>query len=214
MTGNGRKGRLKACGKAVITHLMIDIDGVVVTGRVSDGAHWKSGLREDLGLDPALLRKHFFQPYWVQIVTGKLALRPTLTKVLQGFAPKISATTLMNYWFTQDARLNTELLGDLDKARTKGLKVYLTTNQEHERAAFLWNNLGLSQHADGIITSAALGLKKPDPAFFKAAETVTKAPAQTHLLIDDTPENIEGAEIAGWRASLWDTKNSLTLTLA
>lgn len=184
-----------------ISHLMLDIDGVVVCGRPSDGLHWKTHLEADLGIKVADLREHFFAPYWSEIVTGHRDLRPTLTKALKNFAPDISATTLIDYWFSQDARLDTALLGDL---RNCGLKVYLTTNQEHERAKFLWENLGLQNHADGMITSAKLGAQKPDAAFFHGAAEITGALAQEHLLIDDSRENIAGAKSAGWRAAHWD----------
>ena len=40
-----------------VTHLMVDIDGVVVNGRPGDGAHWKTGLARDLGISVADLRR-------------------------------------------------------------------------------------------------------------------------------------------------------------
>lgn len=104
-----------------ITHLMMDIDNVVVCGRPSDGAPWKTGLEADLGISAAALRQHFFTPFWAEIVTGKRALRPILATALSNFAPEISAATLIDYWFSHDARLNTTVLRDLKILRAAGL---------------------------------------------------------------------------------------------
>ena len=192
-----------------VTHLMIDIDGVVITGRPKDGASWKSGLQADLGIDPDDLRTGFFQPYWQKIVTGQLPLRATLERA----KPDIAADALIEYWFRLDSRVNSDLLADIDHARRSGLKVYFATNQEHERAAYLWENLGLKNHADGIIASAQVAAKKPDQAFFKAATKITNAAPENHLLIDDTPENITGAKAANWQATHWDNQTRLPLIL-
>src|SRR3546814_15982369 len=58
--------------------LMVDVDGVLVTGRPRDGRPWATGLREDLGLDPAVLHRAFFAPHWHAVVTGRAPLRPAL----------------------------------------------------------------------------------------------------------------------------------------
>ena len=50
---------------------MIDVDGVLVTGRPSDGLHWATSLEADLGLSFAILQDTFFKRYWEDIVTGR-----------------------------------------------------------------------------------------------------------------------------------------------
>ena len=57
---------------------MVDVDGVLVTGRPQDGGHWQAGLADDLGIDADALNRHFFRPHWQAIVTGQAELRPWL----------------------------------------------------------------------------------------------------------------------------------------
>lgn len=120
----------------MIQAFMVDVDGVVVDGRLSDGEGWASSLEEDLGLASSDLHKALFEPYWDAIVTGKLCLEERLESVLADIAPKLSRQRLLSYWFENDARLNPGLLSDLARHRRRGVKVFLASNQEHLRANF------------------------------------------------------------------------------
>ena len=183
---------------------MKDVDGVLVCGRPSDGRGWKTDLHADLGLTAKDLRAHFFAPFWAEIVTGQRALRDTLATVLPAFAPDISAADLITYWFQNDARLDVPLLAALAEARSHGLSVWLATNQDHERAQYLWRDLGLRDHADGMIWSARLGVAKPNPAFFRLAAQAAGAKKNACLLVDDSSENVTAARQAGWQGVHWD----------
>lgn len=185
------------------THLMMDVDGVIVTGRPGDGAPWKTDLQQDLGLCPERLHMGFFAPYWSGIVTGQKPLRPVLDQALRVIAPQLSASDLIDYWFANDAGLDLRVLDDLRTLRDQGVKVFLATNQENLRAQYLWNELGLRDHADGLITSADLGVAKPDPLFFDRAMLRTNADPSAHLLIDDSPPNVKAAQAFGWKALHW-----------
>ena len=55
----------------VIKALMIDVDGVLVNGRPSDGRQWSATLDADLGLSFDILQDAFFKRHWEQIVTGR-----------------------------------------------------------------------------------------------------------------------------------------------
>src|SRR5438445_11438304 len=109
-------------------------------------------------------------------------------------------------WHTGSARildLNHELLDDLATLRRGGLRVYLATNQEHERARYLMNTLGLAAHVDGCHYSAAVGHRKPTPAFFDAVACNVGRPRGELLLIDDAEENVRAAIDTGWCAVRW-----------
>src|SRR5205807_6741484 len=150
----------------MIKALMIDVDGVLVSGRPSDGLHWATGLEADLGLSFEILQGALFKPYWEDIVTGRADLGERLTSVLARIAPELTAQQVLAYWFRQDSRLNHELLDDLATLRRGGLRVYLATNQGHERARYLMDTLGLAAHVDGCHYTAAIGHCKPKPDFF------------------------------------------------
>jgi putative hydrolase of the HAD superfamily len=151
----------------MIRALMVDVDGVLVSGRPEDGRPWASGIQDDLGFSVDQLQREFFAPHWNDIVTGRSTLNQHLKPALAKIAPHLSYEDFVAYWFGNDARLNVELLEQLDQQRSSGRRVYLATNQEHSRAAHLMEVLGLASHCDGIYYSAALGCKKPDKNFFE-----------------------------------------------
>ena len=195
-----------------IKALMVDVDGVLVKGRPSDGRPWSTSLQEDLGLSPEALHRGFFLEHWNEIVVGRAALMDRLTPALRTMAPHLSPERFVDYWFQQDARLDHELLKSLGAARATGIAVHLATNQEHRRAMYLMESLGLAKYVDGLHYSAELGVKKPDCEFFQRIVARTGFAAEDLLLADDSRENIEAAFAVGWHVFHW-TSGSLPAEL-
>jgi putative hydrolase of the HAD superfamily len=86
--------------------------------------------------------------------------------------------------------------------------VYLATNQEHLRAAYLMEKLGLADHVDGIFYSARLGARKPEMEFFRKVQAGVGLPGEELLLVDDDHRNTEAAVRAGWQALHWTRHSS------
>lgn len=179
---------------------MLDVDGVLITGRPEDGRFWAADLERDLGIALDDLRARLFGPHWADIVVGRRDLREVLTECLPHLAPTVSVERFMNYWFSRDARVDGTVLAEVDWLRARGVAVFLATNQEHYRARHLMDHLELNRRVGGIAYSARLGARKPEPAFFRAAAALAGHAPQDLLLVDDTDANIEAARQAGWRA--------------
>jgi putative hydrolase of the HAD superfamily len=194
-----------------IKALMVDVDGVLVDGRPEDGRHWQTSLEEDLGFASATLHQQFFAPHWENIVLGRAGLIEHVTTALQKIAPRISPAQFVAYWFERDSRLVTPLLKELSLVRSAGIRVYLATNQEHLRAAYLMERLRLADHVDGIFYSARLGAKKPDIEFFATIRAAVGLCDEELLLIDDSHQNIEAARKAGWQALHWTKHTSSSI---
>ena len=192
-----------------MTCLMLDVDGVLVTGRPEDGRFWAEDVERDLGVSIGDLRQHLFTASWVEIVEGRMDLAAALTDCLPRFAPHLTADEMMKYWFAKDARIDETVLADVHRLRAKGIAVHLATNQEHHRARHLMDRLGLGRQVDGMIHSAALGTRKPKVAFFEAAAAHVGMVPSRIVLVDDTLANVEGARTAGWRAEQWTDSQSL-----
>jgi putative hydrolase of the HAD superfamily len=188
---------------------MLDVDGVLVRGRPQDGLHFSTDLEKDLGLSVSVLQEKFFKPYWSDIVTGRQPLVKQLKAVLADIAPHLGVETLINYWFDNDARIDLDVLDGLACYRNKGVRVFLATNQEHLRAKYLMETLGLSAHVDGMLYSAALGHRKPSPEFYRLATGKVDALPSDIVLIDDTPANVEAATAFGWNGVHWSDGMSL-----
>ena len=121
-------------------------------------------------------------------------------------SPRKSGLAFVSYWFERDSRLAAPLLQELSLVRSAGISVYLATNQEHLRAAYLMEKLGLADHVDGILYSA----HREQRSLTWSSSPVQAAVGlrdQEILLIDDSRENIEAALKAGWQALHW-TKHS------
>ena len=78
-----------------------------------------------------------------------------------------------------------------------------------------WSAAGSAALLDGVVTSAAVGARKPDPAIFAAAlELAGCAPAEA-LHVGDTPdEDLAGARAAGIEAVLIDRDDGPIASLA
>ncbi|HWA60696.1 MAG TPA: HAD-IA family hydrolase [Caulobacteraceae bacterium] len=192
--------------------LMVDVDGVVV--RRPDGRRWDADMLADLGVDPGALQAAFFQPHFKTIVLGQAPIEPRLEGVLAAIAPHVATEAMLAYWFEKDAHLDHVLLDDLAALRASGVALHLATVQEHRRAAWLWETLGLKDRFDGLHHSAAVGHAKPDLAYYRAVEARTGFAPADLVLIDDSARNVEAARAAGWGAAFWSGEERLETVLA
>jgi putative hydrolase of the HAD superfamily len=190
-----------------IQAIMVDVDGVLIVHPHAAG--WSVHLERDLGLSAADLQTYFFNAHWADIICGRAKLRERLALVLLDLAPHLSCSQLIDYWFSHDAHLNLDLLGELDVLRAQGVKIHLATVQEHERARFLWEHLSMQNHFDGLHYAADLGCAKPDLAFFQLIERRTGLLPNEIFFIDDRIENVKGAHKAGWSAAHWSQETNL-----
>ncbi len=88
--------------------------------------------------------------------------------------------------------------------RARGLALICVSNWDYALGEVL-ERCALAPLLDGVVTSAAAGARKPDPAIFTAAlELAGCAPAEA-LHVGDTPaEDVAGARAAGIEAVLID----------
>lgn len=187
--------------------IMVDVDGVLITHPNPQG--WSANLKIDLGISLQALQHGFFDPNWTDIVQGRAALRDRLAPALAEISPATSPDTLIDYWFSNDAHLDERLLEELQLLRAEGFELYLATVQEHERAAFLGDQLRLRERFDGMHYSADLGYSKPNLAFFRAAEAASNLPPRAIFFVDDKIENISAAKECGWTSALWTGQDTL-----
>lgn len=190
--------------------IMVDVDGVLIHGRPEDGRPWSTCLEVDLGISAEDLHREFFAVHWNEIIVGHAMLEDRLSLALQIIAPHLTVDRLISYWFAKDTRLDKELLRDLTQLRSSGFQLHLATNQEHLRAKYLLDELGLAKYFDSIQYSAQIGAKKPELEFFRSAALRTSLSPDEILLIDDVADNVEGARRAGWRAVLWTAEKPIS----
>lgn len=92
----------------------------------------------------------------------------------------------------------------LAELRALGVRLVCVSNWDYSLPDVL-ARVGLADELDGVVTSAAVGARKPDPRLFEAALEVAGCAADEALHVGDTPtEDVEGAKVAGIRALLID----------
>src|SRR5579883_862756 len=192
--------------------LVLDIDGVVSIAQPP----WHTGLKQDIGLDYEELVRDFFRKDWGEVVRGRLDLFQALQPYLEGKGMAERMEEFVGYWFEKDAVIDWQLLALADAWRTRtGGRVFAATNQEHHRAAYLRDTVGIGKNFDEIVYSAALGCCKPERVFFTNAQArMGISAAQSILFVDDSTANVDGARMAGWRAMLYRDRDSLGRALA
>jgi putative hydrolase of the HAD superfamily len=92
----------------------------------------------------------------------------------------------------------------LAELRGLGLRLVCVSNWDVSLPSVL-DRCGLADALDAVVTSAAVGATKPDPAIFAAALTVAGCDAGEALHVGDTvAEDVDGARGAGMRGLLID----------
>ncbi|MEN9010527.1 MAG: HAD-IA family hydrolase [Yoonia sp.] len=179
--------------------ILVDVDGVLIAGELG-GGHWSERLADRFNFTATDLDDSFFGKHWSEIVVGKQPALPLLQQALDEIGAEAGAKEVQDFWFSTDAQKNESVLDWVKTQRRDGHRVLLATNQDHDRAAYIMNVLGLRHYCDGIYYSAALGFAKPDPHFYRAVQMAENKPPEHLILIDDTKENVAAALKEAWRA--------------
>lgn len=202
--------------------MFFDVDGVVIDGwhaKPERRNPWDATIEEDLGINPEALRCALFVPSTrggeapiSRCARGEGDLKAVLAEVLPKLSYQGSVDTFVDYWFRKDSNLNQDVLKVVRRLkRNDSVALYLATGQEHYRAAYLWNGLGLKALFDGMFYSARMGVLKDDIDFFaKINAQLGIAPSERPLFFDDMETVVRTARSAGWDAHVFDTVEDLT----
>ena len=163
---------------------------------------WEGHLAEKVEREPgfATLAVERNRPFWNYFYTYLLreaGIEEDLSNYIAGIYEG----------FLDDENLypDPEALELLPRLRSQGLILGMISNAP-KRLNDLCQRLGLA--LDLIITSAEVGVEKPDPAIFRAA--LSKAgvkPEEAVYAGDDYNNDVQGAERAGLKAILLDRQN-------
>jgi putative hydrolase of the HAD superfamily len=92
----------------------------------------------------------------------------------------------------------------LRELRERDLRLLVVSNWDYALPGVL-ERCGLNELFDGIVTSAGVGARKPDPRVFAAALELAGCAAGEAVHVGDTAEeDVSGAEAAGIRPLLID----------
>ena len=109
---------------------------------------------------------------------------------------------------------NFEILGErilktVERLRSRGIRCYLSTNNEKYRVQYLLDKVGLKNFFDGAFSSAQIGYKKPQQEFWSVVYKQIGVPEKSEIVVwDDDQENIESAKSFGFVSEVYSDFDS------
>ncbi len=186
MTSRGRPARrLRAKPQA----LLIDLDGVV---RTFDPV-WNAAVEAKHGLPAGALWDVIFEPArLLRAVTGAMTDAEWMAEV----ASALGSPEAVREWETYRGDIDADVMETVREVRAAGFLVALGSNATDRLDEDL-ALLGVAGRFDAVVNASAIGVAKPQPAFFAAACQALDVPPAQVLFVDDTPRHIAGARAAG-----------------
>lgn len=191
----------------MIKVLLLDLDGVL---RIWD-PHFTDEVETAHGLPSGALLTAAFAPHrFGPALVGAVDDRTWREAVARDLAHDHgeAAHAAVEDWMVPAGRVDHEVLEVVRRARTR-LRVILLANATSRLEDDL-ALLGLTDEVDEVVSSADLGLAKPDPDVF------SRAALRTHLMfseiayVDAAPANVATAEVLGIRSHLYEDVQGLS----
>ncbi len=184
----------------MIRAILYDVDGVIV----STGFFSERFAKEYQTPIERLLP--FFKVVYGDCQLGKADLYTELDKVKDDWGYPGDTSELIEYWFSDILpNLNKELIDSVVKLRDQDTKCYIATNQEINRAEYLWEDAGLSNYFDGIFASYEIGAKKPSTQYFDYVTNKLQMLPEEIIFFDSDPKIVDAASAYGMRAFLYSS---------
>ncbi len=174
--------------------VIFDVDGVLINSTDAFGNYlWKKDIEKDLGITPDQVEQ-IFSNEWPAVIRGHIDTRQHFEKRLTTLQLELPVDTFMDYWLEHDTNINREIIPEIEAI--KGIKLYIGTNQDPYRAAFLQKKF--AKYFDGMFASHQIGFIKPEPEYFEYIESHLNMQAANIAFIDDSLSNIQAAIQRGW----------------
>ncbi|WP_282120635.1 HAD family hydrolase [Ruegeria atlantica] len=177
-----------------------DFDGVLNRDIMKGRFIWADTFEIDIGHSLSEFTENVFRDRFDEVITGKVDLRERIEDWARTVNYTEGADALISYWFKNDALPDAEVSRVKDILNCRGVRQIIVTNNEARRAAFIEREMGFGNRVEHVFASGRMGVRKPDPAFFKHVTDMLDAPPEQMLLVEDCPKNVPAAVRCGWRA--------------
>lgn len=178
---------------AAIRAVLYDIDGVLVP---EGELYFSERYSRDHDISVEKLAP-FFLDEFIDCLVGKKDIKEELTRHLRGWGWMGSVDELLSYWFEAERRTDKRLLAHIGELRARGVKCFIASHQERNRAEFLLDQVGLRGSFDGAYFSCYVGRLKDEPEFYERVfETAGFEPRET-MFWDDNLQNVATASEFG-----------------
>lgn len=173
----------------MIKAILFDADGVLINAEL-----FSKVLEREYGISTEVTTPFYNGPFQA-CLTGDADLKEIIKPYLEKWGWKKSVDEFLMEWFKAEHVINEELVDYIQQLRNKGVKCYLTTNQEKYRAEYMLEQMGFNNSFDKVYASAHLGHKKPELRFYeKVLEDIGDVDKDEVLFWDDSPSKVAGAK--------------------
>lgn len=188
--------------------IAFDVDGVLVHGMTDGRYDWQDAVARDFGISHDEVAA-FFRDDWDACILGEADLYDVLPPYLERWRYGGTVADFLAFWFANDSNLDHVLIEEIGGLGAH-CRLVLATNQDRHRAAFLWDELGLSRRFDRMFASSSMGVRKPDAQFWQTiTDELGEIAATDVLLIDDSEKNVAAARGFGWQAIHYSDRSDL-----
>lgn len=176
----------------MIKAVIFDLNGVFLQSEyLTKRMHEKYGVSENKLLEA--LKKVMKLVRQPGIDNSFEVWRPYLEKL----GLKITKQEFFNFWFSGE-KLVPELLEYAKELRSKGIKVFILSNNFRERTEYYRKNFPeIFESVDEAYFSWETGFVKPDPKAYQSILQKNNLQPEECIYFDDSKENIEVAQSLG-----------------
>ncbi len=200
-----------AMKNAAITHLFLDISGVLLTNGWDHHARKRAAINFKLKFSDIEDRHHLIFEIYEK---GKITLEEYLNLVVFYQKRSFTRAQFRRFMFAQ-SKPYSEMIEMVTQLKVRhGLKIVVVSNEARELNAYRIRTFKLNRFIDSFISSCFVHIRKPDKEIFRLALDIAQAEPQKVLYIENTPMFVEIAEGLGIRSILHTDYKSTCTKLA
>ncbi len=195
-----------------ISHLLLDADGVLQDR--DDESVLLAQIGRLLGVDDAGVSEFLDVAFAAErpCLEGRDQWARVLPEVLEAWGARERTDELLALWC--DSEVVAPALALAMKVREQGVRCWVASNQDVLRASVMEERFSYDRLLDGSFYSYALGVAKPDPAYFEAILAQLGAVPAEVAFVDDRADNVEAARGLGIRAVVWQRREGTSVLAA
>ncbi|MBP9798450.1 HAD-IA family hydrolase [Candidatus Woesebacteria bacterium] len=172
---------------------LFDADGVVIAPREK---FFTDRLVEECGVSPED-SMDFVKEFLMPSMTDKVDLREELPALLTKWEINKSVDEIFEFWWSGETKIDYSVLNIVDQLKHSGVKTYLASDQEKNKAGYIMNTLGLIEHFDGAFLSFEMGFQKHDEGYWKKLLESLRVEPSRIIFWDDDQKNVDNAAAVG-----------------
>ena len=135
---------------------------------------------------------------------GKPGFATSIENVLKKWGLHHKFDAVLKMW--EQIELNDEVLSLIQRIRSDGVFVGLATNQHNYRLKYMRDTMNYHQYFDSLYVSCEIGHTKPSQEYFSYIINTLRCEPSKVLFVDDSEENVVGAESIGINAVKYHMK--------